>query len=189
MRTTRHVAAGPTLNRIDLALTRIASDLDGLRLRWALVGGLAVSARVEPRFTRDIDLVIAVDSDDHAERLTRDLQRFGYGVTTVIEQEATGRLAATRLVPPGESEHGVVVDALFASSGIETEVTADADVLDVLPGLRVPVASIGHLIALKVLSRAPGAGMRLMLRRLSLPSRRAATYDVRRTVRPAGTRR
>jgi hypothetical protein len=30
-----------------------------------LVGGLAVSVRTEPRFTRDVDLVVAI-SDDHA---------------------------------------------------------------------------------------------------------------------------
>jgi predicted nucleotidyltransferase len=147
------VAADRPLSRIDSALQRITRDLDGLRIRWALVGGLAVSARVEPRFTRDIDLVVAVEGDDHAERLIRDLQGFGYRVAAIVEQEATGRLAASRLIPPHESESGVVVDALFASSGIEAEVAADADMLDILPGIRVPVASIGHLIALKVLSR------------------------------------
>lgn len=47
----------------------------------------------------------------------------------------------------------MVLDALFASSGIEAEIVAHADVLDILPGVRVPIASLGHLIALKVLSR------------------------------------
>ncbi|MGH7277846.1 MAG: hypothetical protein ACREJG_04085 [Candidatus Rokuibacteriota bacterium] len=45
------------------------------------------------------------------------------------------------------------LDALFASSGIEAEVVTAADALDVLPGLRAPVATSGHLIALKVLAR------------------------------------
>ena len=72
----------------------------------ALVGGLAVSARAEPRFTRDAD--------------------------------------------------GVEIDVLTASSGIEAEIVEAADELDVIDGIRVPVAATGHLIALKLLSVAPG---------------------------------
>ncbi len=36
---------------------------------WALVGGLAVSVHCEPRFTRDIDIAIALPDDGAAERL------------------------------------------------------------------------------------------------------------------------
>lgn len=46
----------------------------------------------------------------------------------------------------------MIVDLLFASSGIENEVVASADLLEVLPGLTVPVATTAHLIALKVLA-------------------------------------
>jgi hypothetical protein len=45
------------------------------------------------------------------------------------------------------------VDVLFASSGIEPELAAAAEALEILPGLVVPVARIGHLMALKVLAR------------------------------------
>jgi nucleotidyltransferase AbiEii toxin of type IV toxin-antitoxin system len=44
-------------------------------------------------------------------------------------------------------------DLLFASSGIEPEVVAAADRIEVVPGFTVPVARLGHLIALKVLAR------------------------------------
>jgi hypothetical protein len=37
--------------------------------RFALVGGLAVSVRAEVRFTRDVDLAVAVSSDAEAESL------------------------------------------------------------------------------------------------------------------------
>ena len=46
-----------------------------------------------------------------------------------------------------------MLDVLFASSGIEPEIVAAAEPLDVLPGLVVPVATIGHLMALKLLAR------------------------------------
>jgi hypothetical protein len=41
-------------------LVRTLTDLDELSIPHALVGGLAVSARVEPRMTRDVDAVVAV---------------------------------------------------------------------------------------------------------------------------------
>jgi predicted nucleotidyltransferase len=146
------VAASEPLSRIQSTLQRAARDLDDLRRRWALVGGLAVSARTEPRFTRDIDLVVAVEGDPDAERLVHDLQSRSYRVQAIVEQEAVARLATARLVPGGE-EGGVVVDVLFASSGIEAEIVAQAEILAIGPGLRVPVGAIGHLIALKLLSR------------------------------------
>lgn len=41
-------------------LDRIARLLETRGKRFALVGGIAVSVRVEPRFTRDVDLVVAL---------------------------------------------------------------------------------------------------------------------------------
>lgn len=62
------------------------------------------------------------------------------------------RLATVRLVPH-RSAAGVVIDVLFASSGIEPEIALHAELLEVLPGLTVPVARTGDLIALKLLAR------------------------------------
>jgi hypothetical protein len=44
---------------------------------------------------------------------------------------------------------------LFASSGIEPEVVAAAELLEIEPGVIVPVATRAHLIALKVLASDP----------------------------------
>jgi predicted nucleotidyltransferase len=143
------------VSRLEGALRGIASELDRVGHPWALVGGLAVSARVEPRFTRDIDVALAVSDDTMAEALVHRLAGSGYGILASIEQEQVGRLATVRLEAPAEGPAGVVVDLLFASSGAEGEVVRGADVLEVLPGLRVPVASPGHLLALKLLSEGP----------------------------------
>lgn len=138
------------LNRIGSAL---AAALSALSLqRVALVGGLAVSARSEPRFTRDIDLAVAVENDRQAEDLVRELTERGYVVLAVLEQERAGRLATVRLRTPGECEPGVVLDLLFASCGVEPELVAAADPLEIFPGIVVPVARVGHLLAMKVLS-------------------------------------
>ncbi|MGH3751647.1 MAG: hypothetical protein ACRDRP_02950 [Pseudonocardiaceae bacterium] len=64
---------------------------------------MAVSVRTEPRFTRDVDVI--------------------------------------------------VVDLLFASSGIEPELVASAELRQIDTGLVVPVARTGHLIAMKLLAR------------------------------------
>lgn len=142
-----------TDNRLEAVLRDIATHLDDSGRRWALVGGLAVSVRTEPRFTRDIDVAVSVESDEDAESLVDELRRSGYGIVASVEQEAVGRLATTRLTPPGTSSEGVVLDLLFASSGIEGEIAEAAEVVEAMPGVRVPVARTGHLLILKLLAR------------------------------------
>lgn len=124
--------------------------LDGVGVPWALVGGLAVGVRTEPRFTRDVDLAVQVPDDAAAEDLLRELMGRGFRVSDLVEQTATGRLATARLLPAGTS---YLVDLLFASSGIEEEVVRGADPLDVFSGIPAPVAGVAHLLALKVLAR------------------------------------
>jgi len=141
------------MNRLETALADIGKILDQQGFEWALVGGLAVSVRAEPRFTRDVALAVAVESDTEAERLVGDLRGVGYEILETVEQETTGRFATARLLPPGGDPGGVIVDLLFASSGIEPEVVASAEPLEVLPGLSVPVAGVPELIALKLLAR------------------------------------
>ncbi len=140
------------MSRLARTLGLTLDSLDSLGARAALVGGLAVSARTEPRFTRDLDLAVAVRDDTAAEALLAELMTAGFRLLTTVEQDAAGRLATARLVPPGEADDELVVDLLFASSGIEPEIVAAADPLELFPGLTVPVAVPGHLLALKVLS-------------------------------------
>jgi len=140
------------VNILEAALRRIATDLERHGRRWALVGGFAVSARAEPRFTRDIDAAVVVDDDADGEHLVRLLLADRYRVLASVEQDETGRLATVRLSSP-LSGGDVVVDLLFASSGIEPEIVAAAETTEVVPGLRLPIATTGHLIALKLLAR------------------------------------
>jgi len=131
-------------------VARITADLGSLQARYAVVGGHAVSARTEPRFTRDLDLAVAVADDRQAEVLVGALVARRYRIVALIEQEATGRLATVRL------EHtlapGVMIDLLFASTGVEAEVVGAASALQLLAKMVLPVASVGHLLAMKTLS-------------------------------------
>ncbi|HEY1959820.1 MAG TPA: nucleotidyl transferase AbiEii/AbiGii toxin family protein [Polyangiaceae bacterium] len=136
-----------TETTIEAALALAVASLRNRKRRFALVGGLAVSVRAEVRFTRDVDLAVAVNDDADAESLVRDLRADGFTVAATVEHDVQERLSTVRLVI-----RGVKVDLLFASSGIEPEIVsgaADVEVLNVGP---IPVALAEDLLAMKVLS-------------------------------------
>ncbi len=141
------------MNRVEVALRDIATALESHRAAFAVVGGLAVSARAEPRFTRDVDVAVSVASDADAEQLIHALAPVGYSVLATVEQDAKARLSTVRLADPRQG--GIVVDLMFASSGIEPEIVSAAQSLEIVPGLSLPIATVGHLIALKLLSESP----------------------------------
>lgn len=143
--------AGPRLSE---AFVRLQADLRSIEAKWALVGGLAVSGRTEPRTTRDIDVVVAVPDDKAAEAVSWALRNRGYQLDTQLEQTATGRLSTVRFLMP-DSKLPILADLLFGSSGIEPEVVEAADMLEIFPQTFAPVAKTGHLLALKVLALRP----------------------------------
>jgi predicted nucleotidyltransferase len=59
-------------------------------------------------------------------------------------------MAAVRLRAPLPG--GVLTDVLLASSGIEPEIVADADRIEVTAGLELPVATAAHLVVMKLLA-------------------------------------
>ncbi len=134
------------------AARRAASNLEAIGARFALVGGLAVGARAEPRYTRDVDLAVSVADDQEAERVVHAMTQRGYRIDVVVEQRQAGRLATARLTH--RSEPHVFVDLLFSSSGIEAEVVAHAETVTYRRGVHLPVARVGHLIAMKLLSES-----------------------------------
>ncbi len=130
------------------ALRDIVKLLTAQERRFAFVGGLAVSVRAEVRFTRDVDLVVAANGDDEAEALVRGLVDAGYRAVAIVEHEQVNRLSTVRLM----GLHGVVVDLLFASTGLEHEIV-DRATMVVLPNVGpVQVARSEELLAMKVLS-------------------------------------
>lgn len=135
----------------EASLRHIAEHLGDGGARWALVGGLAVAARAEPRLTRDTDVAVSVASDAEAEALIAGLQSGGYRVVAVVEHGPSGRMATARL--ENTAIRGGLTDLLFSSCGIESEIVMGAEVIEALPDLAVPVASRAHLIAMKLLAR------------------------------------
>jgi len=141
------------MSRLEAALTALLVRLAEHDAHFAIVGGLAVSARTEPRFTRGADVCVAVQDDHEAEEVVGSLVSAGYRVLAIVEQEATGRVATVRLAAKPDRDDGVVLDLLFASSGVEQEIVGSSDDMELLEGLSAPIASVAGLIALKVLAR------------------------------------
>ncbi|HMG21503.1 MAG TPA: nucleotidyl transferase AbiEii/AbiGii toxin family protein [Kofleriaceae bacterium] len=118
----------------------------------ALVGGLAVSVRAEPRFTRDLDFAVAVANDDEATQYVFRIRQLGYEIVSALEQTTHQRLSTMRLRRDGR---GPIVDLLFAASGIEVEIVQAAEPIEIAGGVIANVAQVGHLIAMKLVSRDP----------------------------------
>lgn len=128
----------------------VTQHLRGIGVEFALVGGIAVSLRTIERFTKDVDFAISVEDDREAEAIVESLRQAGFRIAMFLERDEDDRLATVRLKSGGEVE--VFVDLLFATSGIENEVIADATPLEVFPGFFVKLATIPALIAMKLLS-------------------------------------
>ena len=83
------------MKRLRDAIAAIVTDMSQVGRGFALIGGLAVSARSEPRTTRDVDLAVAVLSDDDAEEILR-------GITLPVAQ--LGHLIALKLLARNDVE-------------------------------------------------------------------------------------
>jgi Nucleotidyl transferase AbiEii toxin, Type IV TA system len=148
------------VTRLQKALIRLDTDLRALGLQWALVGGFAVVLRAEPRSTRDLDIVLATLGDRQTDDAVLGLRSRGYTdhPTKPMLMRKDGRLFGVRLVSPilgDDQEEETIVDLLLGCSGVEAEIIAAADLLEVLPNVLIPVAQPEHLIAMKVLAGRP----------------------------------
>ena len=140
------------MNSLVEVLRAVGGHLDDLGTAWALVGGLAVGTRAAPRTTRDVDIAVAVTSDRDAENIVGELRGRGYEVRALVEQDDLARIATVRLLAPG-GKPSVTVDLLFCTCGIEREIVAAAERIEIVAGLKIPIARAGHLIAMKLLAR------------------------------------
>lgn len=136
----------------DRIIGEVLAIFDLLGCRFALVGGLAVSIRSDRRFTKDIDFSVLVATDKEAEQIIYRFQSSGFIVTSLLENKKLNRISTIRLQTPEASNTDPDFDLLFFASGIEDLITHHADILPIIPHKKGPVATIGHLIAMKTLS-------------------------------------
>lgn len=165
-------------------LQQVRDDLEECGASWALVGALGVAAWSEARATFDMDVAVSADPSQ-ARTLVECLITRGYAL------EASFGQAMHSLAIAGGPD--LRLDLLFGFSGIEDRVVQHAVSLEVLPGLSLPVAHRGDLMALKLLAaREPERGhdladARRLLQRASsgeLDHSRAAMELMRRRGTP-----
>jgi hypothetical protein len=70
---------------LDVALSAGIAALDNIGLRYAIVGGLAVSAWALPRSTRDVDLYVEIPTELHS-RLQTELEAQGFHVPALASE-------------------------------------------------------------------------------------------------------
>lgn len=161
-------------NGLERSYSRLGAVFDALDAPWSLAGSLAVSARVEPAYMTQAGVILAVKDEQVAQGILDGLKEAGLRLLSVtdqmwvknwdhehgrpadpdnveIEHHPNGLVAGARLVDE-TGDRDLEVDLIFAASGIEAEITAAADPLEILPGQVFQVARTGHLIALTLLS-------------------------------------
>lgn len=174
---------------IEMLLRHVVEDVRDAQGRFALVGGVALGARTMPRFTHDVDLALAVTDDGQAESILAYLIRYGYRRRAELNHQRTQRLMTMRLIPPydipaimqnpEDDEGEPIADLIFSTCGIEPEIVAAADPVEVFPDLILPTARVPHLIAMKLVSESE---TRLQDRMDLLALIRSATADDLRLV-------
>ncbi len=134
-------------------LRRVTNDLHQCGVAWCLVGGLGTSVYVEPRTTKDIDVVVSVPDEQQADNLKGLLLTKGYTNPQLLMHTTPTRRMGWRVFIPPSREANIPLDILVSACGIEQDIVANSSTIEILPGLSLPVASLGHLIAMKVLSQ------------------------------------
>ncbi len=139
------------------AISTILGALTDSRVRYVVVGGVAVVLHGHLRFTADLDLVIALDRDNVLAALSA-LKRLGFQPRSPVpaDQFADPEVRATWIREKGLTVFslwgpdypGTDVD-LFAEEPIPFEdLSGRAQIAD-LSGRPTPIASIPDLIAMK----------------------------------------
>lgn len=123
---------------------KVAKILDGLNLKYALVGGLACILMGVRRMTEDADFIIEVKSFSDLEKLFLGLKEDGFDVSLKeVEDAYMSKSHFTILVD------GFRLDFKFASSTLDFETLRRAVEVEIERG-RVKIARLEENIAAKI---------------------------------------
>ena len=124
---------------------RLVLELESQKVRYALVGGVAVAFYTEPRFTQDIDLL--VESEDF-EKIKDILENEGYFESAAPWTFRNVAIELHRFLKVAASEDEMMIDILIAKDDEAKRIIQDALEADSEEG-RVMVANKKDLIWLK----------------------------------------
>jgi predicted nucleotidyltransferase len=124
---------------------RLVLDLEKQAVRYALVGGVAMAFYTEPRFTRDIDLL--VDSEDF-EKAKGILEKDGYFESASPWTFPNVAVELHRFLKIADEEDEMLIDVLVANNEEVRRIIRNAVAAESEDG-RVMLANRGDLIRLK----------------------------------------
>jgi len=124
---------------------RLVLELEKQAVRYALVGGVAMAFYTEPRFTRDIDLL--VDSEDF-EKTKSILEKDGYFESALPWTFPEVAIELHRLLKVADEDDEMLIDILVARNGETREIIRNAVEAESGHG-RVMLVSKPDLIRLK----------------------------------------
>jgi hypothetical protein len=109
--------------------------LNGLDVRFLIVGAFAVAYHGYPRYTSDIDIFVD-NSAQNAELLLKAIHAFGFGDTGLSQEDFTSKDQVVQLgVAPNR------IDLITSISGVNFDEAWSSRELGELGGVRVPFIS------------------------------------------------
>jgi predicted nucleotidyltransferase len=135
---------------LQATLADLAAFLGANHTAFALIGGIAVSVRGEPRFTADVDVVVSADVKQGLALL--DATR--HSAFEPLFAGAAEVLQTAYILPLRHRTTGVKADVAIGLTGFERNVVTRATPVD-LGGFTIPVASTEDLLLMKVLAGRP----------------------------------
>lgn len=129
-------------------LTEVGAAADAAGLAAVLIGGAAVNAFEDPRFTKDIDLTVEADAEAVA-RFIALLERNGFEVVRSQENGASSGPDFVQVMRPGTTD---LIDIITAKTEFQELIINRAIRA---PGQSLPVATPEDLIVLKLIANRP----------------------------------
>lgn len=133
-----------------ITLSDVERFLEAHQIPHALIGGLAVSLRGQPRATIDVDMVIAVD----VERALELIAVLEGSTFRPLFADVDDVVARSFILPLRHRSTDVKVDLSIGLSGFERSAVERAEWHD-LAGTSIPVATAEDLIIMKALAGRP----------------------------------
>jgi hypothetical protein len=117
---------------------------------FALIGGIAVAVRGEPRFTADIDAVLGIELD-RALKLLESLKDSDF---QALFSDAAEVVKRSFILPLKHRSTKIKVDLAIGLSGFERQLISRATLVD-FGFLALPVATAEDLLLMKLLAGRP----------------------------------
>ncbi|OGC89699.1 MAG: hypothetical protein A2W25_17360 [candidate division Zixibacteria bacterium RBG_16_53_22] len=134
----------------EILLGRLASALKKAKIDYMVIGGQAVLIHGEPRYTKDIDVTLGVDTDKLPELIK--LSK-GLGLRVLVKKPEEF-VRDTKVLPAIQISSNIKVDFIFSSAEFEREAIKRAKSVKI-GRTAIKFASLEDLVILKIIAGRP----------------------------------